>query len=510
MRLAGHPLREQHRSFRGCRVQRERRSHPYPSEQTRGITIRNNLFYDISTSSAGTGDSYAGDEPADIVVDGNTIIANGTSIVYAYAGTKMLSDGSKVAGEPITGFVYTNNLAKHGTYGFFTPAGPSAEDYAFWLPGATIAHNVFAGAVTTKYYPATNLFPTVAEFTAQFVDPATTITPGARQPLLDCRAGRKPSGRRPVDAAAEAGSAHPRAASPPGSRARRRATFDRQKQQPHSLRKGRERIQPCSLPSGKVARRQADDDQYGGRRDERYWIGGAQPRQQAGHRMRQQQRQRGAQDDSDRHQLQPLPEHASENAAGTGTERHSDPDSPARARPRRTPSFRTDRSSRAAAPAPQLAPGADHQGGVGQARFRGVAERQHIGGARRVDLRDHLFHILEECRRCNGRSHVHDDRPHLRGHARALRVRGIENRRRGFTIGRYLWSRTIPTISAYGSSLDWRTRFPSGFVPGKIRVGERLADNDNRRAALAVARVEVAPTHDRNAEGREVSQDSRC
>ena len=68
--------------------------------------------------------------------------------------------------------MYTNNLAKHGSYGFFTPAGHNAKDHASWLPGATIAHNVFAGAATTKYYPATNLFPTVAEFNAQFVDPA--------------------------------------------------------------------------------------------------------------------------------------------------------------------------------------------------------------------------------------------------------------------------------------------------------------------------------------------------
>jgi hypothetical protein len=64
--------------------------------------------------------------------------------------------------------------SSNSSYGFFTPAGHSGKDHASWLPGATIAYNVFAGAATTKYYPATNLFPTVAVFTAQFVDPANS------------------------------------------------------------------------------------------------------------------------------------------------------------------------------------------------------------------------------------------------------------------------------------------------------------------------------------------------
>ena len=134
----------------------------YPSGQTRGITIRNNLFYDISTSWGGNARLLTmGNEPADIVLDHNTYIATGSSVVYVYAGTKMLPDGSKVAGGPVTGFRYTNNLARHNSYGINTPAGTAARGYATWLPDAAITNNVLAGAVTTKYYPPSNHFPTV-------------------------------------------------------------------------------------------------------------------------------------------------------------------------------------------------------------------------------------------------------------------------------------------------------------------------------------------------------------
>ena len=145
----------------------------YPSGQTRGVTIRNNLFYDISTSYGGNGRLLTmGNEPAEIVLDHNTFIGDGSSVVYTYAGTRMLPDGSKVAGNAITGFRYTNNLSKHGQYGIMTPSGASAAGHTTWLPASEIKYNVLAGATTTKHYPATNRFPTLAEFTAQFVNPA--------------------------------------------------------------------------------------------------------------------------------------------------------------------------------------------------------------------------------------------------------------------------------------------------------------------------------------------------
>jgi hypothetical protein len=70
--------------------------------------------------------------------------------------------------DPYGGSPTGSMSSSNSSYGFFTPAGHSGKDHA------TIAYNVFAGAATTKYYPATNLFPTVAVFTAQFVDPANS------------------------------------------------------------------------------------------------------------------------------------------------------------------------------------------------------------------------------------------------------------------------------------------------------------------------------------------------
>jgi hypothetical protein len=145
----------------------------HPSGYTRGITIRNNLFYDISTSYGGNGRLLTfGNNPSDVVVDRNTAILDGTSVVYMYEGVK-LADGVKVPGGPIRGFRYTNNLSEHRSYGIMTPAGSSARSCETWLPGAVISHNVLAGAVTTKYYPPDNYFPAVADWLSQFTDPAS-------------------------------------------------------------------------------------------------------------------------------------------------------------------------------------------------------------------------------------------------------------------------------------------------------------------------------------------------
>ena len=114
-----------------------------------------------------------GGDPAEIVVDHNTFIGNGSSVVYTYTGTRLLPDGSKIAGSAITGFRYTNNLSKHGQYGIVTPGGANAAGHTSWLPASVIQYNVLAGATTINYYPATNRFPTLAEFNAQFVNPAT-------------------------------------------------------------------------------------------------------------------------------------------------------------------------------------------------------------------------------------------------------------------------------------------------------------------------------------------------
>ena len=133
-----------------------------PTQQTRGVTVRNNLFYDINPGTWG-GSAKAfliGDGPADVVIDHNTIIHTNTSVVYAYGS------------QTINGFVYTNNISKHGTYGIMGEGGRSGQ-YSIdkYFPGSTITYNVLAGGPAASY-PKPNAFPTLAQWNASFANAA--------------------------------------------------------------------------------------------------------------------------------------------------------------------------------------------------------------------------------------------------------------------------------------------------------------------------------------------------
>lgn len=135
------------------------------SQTTARIRIAHNVIRDYGTS-WGSG-AYAlkiDSGPAaalNIVVDHNTLVSSG--------GTGILL----VSGKPMPGFVFTNNVAKHDTYGIFgSGQGSGNPAIAFYLPGAVIAKNVFAGGVA-RNYPAGNLFPSVTDFLAHFADPPT-------------------------------------------------------------------------------------------------------------------------------------------------------------------------------------------------------------------------------------------------------------------------------------------------------------------------------------------------
>jgi hypothetical protein len=130
-----------------------------PSRQTRGITIRHNLFADIDNERWG-GNGYfvvVQGEPRDIVIDHNTIIQD-----HAY--------GILVAGgPPILGFVFTNNLARHNSYGFIgTDRAPGQDSINAYFPGSSITANVIADGDAARY-PRGNSFPSTAEFRRQFV-----------------------------------------------------------------------------------------------------------------------------------------------------------------------------------------------------------------------------------------------------------------------------------------------------------------------------------------------------
>jgi hypothetical protein len=130
----------------------------HPSQQTQGIVVRNNLFYDIDSTNWG-GNGYflsLTGGARDITVDHNTIIQD-------HASGLVTMDGA-----PVLGFVYTNNLSKHNNYGIIgTGRGMGNDAIAAFLPGAQIDRNIIAGAPAARY-PAGNSFPSAAQFETQF------------------------------------------------------------------------------------------------------------------------------------------------------------------------------------------------------------------------------------------------------------------------------------------------------------------------------------------------------
>jgi hypothetical protein len=130
-----------------------------PSQQTRRITIRNNVFADVDNKKWG-GNGYflmliGG--ARDIVVDHNTIVQeNAFGILTA-------------GGPPVPGFVFTNNLVRHNAFGIKgDDRAPGMDTIRAYFPGATISSNVIADA-EARLYPSGNQFPSSAEFRGQFV-----------------------------------------------------------------------------------------------------------------------------------------------------------------------------------------------------------------------------------------------------------------------------------------------------------------------------------------------------
>ena len=145
------------------------------SGQLARLVIRDNVIHDISSTTWGGGGIFAqiGAEPRDITIDHNTVIHNGNIITF-YPGSYLIEGGARVTGGPIVGFVYTNNMTKHNSYGIIGNSqayGNATINY--YTTGAVVRRNVFA-ADTSKAsrYPADNFFPTLAVFNACFMNAA--------------------------------------------------------------------------------------------------------------------------------------------------------------------------------------------------------------------------------------------------------------------------------------------------------------------------------------------------
>jgi len=141
------------------------------SGQLARVVIRNNLVYDIDASRWGGTGTFAqiGGEPKDITIDHNTVMHTGNIITF-YSGSFRNADGVTVTGGPVTGFVFTNNLVKHNTYGIFgTGQAFGNGSLAYYAPGAIVSRNAMATDKSmASRYPPDNMFPTLAQFNATF------------------------------------------------------------------------------------------------------------------------------------------------------------------------------------------------------------------------------------------------------------------------------------------------------------------------------------------------------
>jgi hypothetical protein len=130
-----------------------------PTQQSRDLIIRNNLFHDLEDGMF----FLIGAGPRDVILDHNTVSHRGNSLVYVYGGTS--TDPTEVYGMRIT-----NNAARHNAYGIngaFFSYGTAVINAFF--PDGIVTRNYLAGGSASRY-PAGNL--TGGVFESEFVDAA--------------------------------------------------------------------------------------------------------------------------------------------------------------------------------------------------------------------------------------------------------------------------------------------------------------------------------------------------
>jgi hypothetical protein len=139
--------------------------------QTNTLTIQDNLVYQTTTALGGSGWMVLiGDGPRDVVFDHNTFDFDGTTLLYAYGGTKA---------EPkvISGFRFTNNVAPHQQYGINgADASTGTLTFQMYFPDPVVTGNWLSGGPSSKY-PAGNRFD--GTFTLRLTAAATSDAQGA-------------------------------------------------------------------------------------------------------------------------------------------------------------------------------------------------------------------------------------------------------------------------------------------------------------------------------------------
>ena len=112
----------------------------------RNLTIRNNLFTDISAKKYdGRGYFIKSTTFDNVVVENNTVIHDG-SITIAY-------------GEPVTNFVFRNNIVFNNEYGFFGDGGTLGKaTLNKYFPKAIVSNNIIIGGSESDHGKA-NFYP---------------------------------------------------------------------------------------------------------------------------------------------------------------------------------------------------------------------------------------------------------------------------------------------------------------------------------------------------------------
>jgi hypothetical protein len=141
------------------------------SQKLQNITVQNNLWIDINSRMGEPGWFFVSNHGSL-----NLSFIHNTVVDHA-GGALAVFDGYAAGGvaEPNTNFVYRDNLAPHGLYGFKgSGTNIGGNTFTTFMPGLTFLNNVLAGAAEESWsypaaYPATTLFPTYADFAASFV-----------------------------------------------------------------------------------------------------------------------------------------------------------------------------------------------------------------------------------------------------------------------------------------------------------------------------------------------------
>jgi hypothetical protein len=120
----------------------------HPSGTVNGITIRNNLFEDVSAANWGGVGRFMmiGPGAQNVVVDHNTVLQDGMTALYGY-------------GTPMTGFVFTNNIVPDYSWAIMCDSSaPGNSAIALYFTTGTFRRGIYAGS-NASIYPPDNFYP---------------------------------------------------------------------------------------------------------------------------------------------------------------------------------------------------------------------------------------------------------------------------------------------------------------------------------------------------------------